>query len=175
MSLLATVPTESIPVEAVVPLKGPAIVGTPELKEIADGKYVQVSIPLFYVGSKDNPDNHVDASIDVPTLSAAAQQVSDLASAKANGLSTFFARWNLRPEWFTDEFLQSYKSGLVDEKEKIQYSINVGKLTRHLFKALGSDSIDFDAIAPGSIVGFKASGTKRDPERLQIQDFYTVK
>src|SRR5690348_14546709 len=174
MSLLATIPTASVPVEYAVPLKGLGIVGKPEQKEVSDGKYVQVSIPLYYVADKENPDNRVDGSIDAATLSAAAQQVTDTDSAKAVGLSTFFARILLKPEWFTDEFLANFKAGLVDRSDEFGYRINVGKLTRHLFKALGSETIDFDALPAGAIIGFKASGTKKDPERLQIQDFYPV-
>jgi hypothetical protein len=88
--------------------------------------------------------------------------------------ATFYARWNVRPEWFTPEYAARVKSGEIQGSEKTQYDINMSGLTRGLFAAAGLDEIDFDQLA-GKLVGFKTKTRKDDPSRLDISYFYRPK
>jgi len=88
--------------------------------------------------------------------------------------STFYASWNVRPEYFTPEFIERVKSGEVTGSEKTQFDINFSGLTRGLFAAAGLEDIDFDAVI-GSRVGFKTKNRKDDPSRLDISRFFAPK
>ncbi len=83
---------------------------------------------------------------------------------------TFVARFNVKPEWFEAGF----NATELDDKEKISYQINMGKLTRGLFKAAGLEDIDFDTLQ-GERVGFTAGPRRDDPSRLEIKSFYAPK
>lgn len=87
---------------------------------------------------------------------------------------TFYARWNVRPEWFSPDYSARIKSGEVTGSEKIQYDINMSGLTRGLFAAAGMDEIDFDQVV-GQVVGFKTKNRKDDPSRLEISYFFKPK
>jgi hypothetical protein len=90
---------------------------------------------------------------------------------ETGGESTFTARYNVRAEWFTQEFVDRVRSNNVTGTEKIQYDINMSGLTRGLFAAAGLASFDFDGLQ-GKVVGFKTKNRKDDPSRLDISFFY---
>lgn len=172
MSLLPNIKLDDIPVESATPLNGLAIAGKLSTREISNG-YVQVTLPLYYVPGNGG-ENGV-AETDYHTLSTTAESVSDADSAKAAGLRTFQARWNLKSEWFTPEFTQAVRAGTVDGTEKTMYQINVAGITRGLFRAAGLASLDFDSFPEGSVIGFKAAPGKKEPDRNQIRLFYPPK
>lgn len=88
----------------------------------------------------------------------------------------FYARWNLRPEWLTPEFVSRVKSGEVSGSEKIQYDINVSGLLKGLFTGAGITEGGFDFnLLPGKLVGFKTKNRKDDPSRLDISFFFKPK
>jgi hypothetical protein len=159
-----------VPVEKCKGLNGLAIVGEVQVKDTASGTYSQVSVPLYFVPTKEDPTNGVSPA-DYDTLSHYGP-VGSFDEAKALGLQTFHARFNLKPEWFTQEFVEQLKAGTVDNVEKTMYQINMAGITRSLFKALGLDAIDFSSIEPGSIIGFKAASGKSEPDKNQIRSFY---
>jgi hypothetical protein len=99
-----------------------------------------------------------------------------IAYVRENGSDdTFYARWNVRPEWFTPEFTSRVKSGEVQGSEKVQYDINMSGLTIGLFKGAGiSGVLDFSSL-PGKRVGFKTKPRKDDPSRLDISFFFAPK
>lgn len=159
-----------VPVEKCKGLNGLAILGEVQVKETSSGEYHQISIPLYFRPTKEDPTNGV-LSTDYDTL----EQYGAVASfdeAKALGLQSFTARWNVKPEWFTSEFMEALKSGAVDNSEKQMYQINVAGITRALFKALNLEQIDFDQVTSGLIVGFKAASGKNEPDKNQIRSFY---
>lgn len=82
----------------------------------------------------------------------------------------FTARFNIKPEWL--EITSKEEIDALEDKERTSYQINLQKLTRGLFKAVGASDIDFDALE-GERVGFTANPRSDDPSRLQISSFYT--
>lgn len=171
MSLLPSINLDDIVVELVKPFNGLAITGKAETREVGDGTYTQVTLPVFFQGSND-PKNGVDESVDIDTLKAIAESVTDIDSAKAAGLQFFIARWNVKPEWFTTEFSQQLREGAVEGKEKTSYQMNFAGVTKSLFKALSLSSTDFSAVPEGAVIGFKASASKKEPDRRQIRLFF---
>lgn len=171
--LLNEINVDEILDREVEPYKGNAIVGRPTLKEVRNG-YVQISIPLYY------PAN--GATLAREGWEALAQSVRN---AYNNGLTnlgqlldlqTFTAVWNVRPQWFTPEFVSELKSGRVDASEKTQYQINVSGLTKSFFQAIGLATVDFDnPEIVGSIVGFSNRKRKDDPTRLDISRFFPAR
>lgn len=97
--------------------------------------------------------------------------VLDFQDEKSGNDRTFRARFNVKPEWFEAGF---DVNALDDDKEKISYQINMGRLTRGLFKAAGLEDIDFDTLQ-GERVGFTAGPRKDDPSRLEIKGFFQPK
>lgn len=172
MSVLNSIKLDDIEVELVKPFNGLAITGALQTKEIADGAYVQISLPLYYQPENNNPKNGVDESVDLATLKTIAESVDSDDTAKAAGLYKFDARWNLKPEWLTPEFAQALRDKTVDDKEKTMFQMNVAGITRGLFKALGSKTVDFSAVPEGAVIGFKASASKKEPDRRQIRLFF---
>lgn len=81
----------------------------------------------------------------------------------------YTARWNVRAEWFTPDFKDQVAT--LDRNQGIQYSINMQKLTRGIFKAAGLAAIDFAALE-GSRVGFKTRRRKDDASRTDINGFF---
>jgi len=172
MSLLPKLNLSDVPVEKVRGLNGLAILGELQTKETANGVYINVSVPLFYApASKEDKENGVSATATYTDLEGYGD-VRSTEDAKGLGLSSFTARWNIKPEWFDSQFLEALRNNLVDDKEKISFQMNVAGVTRSLFKALGLDQLDFDLVTPGSIVGFKASASKGEPDKNQIRAFY---
>lgn len=90
---------------------------------------------------------------------------------------TFYARWNVRPEWFNSEYTSRVKSGDVQGAEKTQYDINMSGLTRGVCAAAGLEEIDIDPDGAliGKQVGFKTKNRKDDPSRLDISYFFAPK
>lgn len=164
---LPTLNLDSIAVEKANPINAVAIVGNVVMKEI-NGGYTSVAVPLFYAPEESN------LSTDELAQVATTLESQNYEGAKDLGLRTFTARWNLREEWFDPEFRKRIDAGLVDDNEKMQYSINMGGLTRGLFKAVRQNNVDFNQVS-GSIVGFKASAGKKEPDRLQIRSFFPPK
>lgn len=172
MPLLPKLNLSDVPVEKCKALNGLAILGELQVKETSNGVYVNVSVPLYYVATKDDPSNGVQAT-DYATLSGYGEP-SSFDAAKSLGLSIFTARWNIKPEWFSRVFTSGLIGGHIDDKEKMMYQINVAGISRSLAKSLGEDEIDFDTIATrsGQIVGFKARPSKSEPDKNQISAFY---
>jgi hypothetical protein len=101
---------------------------------------------------------------------------------------TFYARWNVRPEWFTPEYMSQVEltrdnkekglTGPLGDNELIQYDINMSGLTKSLFKAGKVDEIDLDENTTqiiGKVVGFKTKQQKQDPSRLDVSYFFIPK
>lgn len=172
MSVLASINLDDIVVELVKPFNGLAITGKIETREVGDGTYTQITLPIFFQGTMNDPKNGVDESTDIDTLKQLAESVTDIDSAKAAGLQFFTARWNVKPEWFTGEFSQQLREGSVEGKEKTSYQMNFAGVTKSLFKALGLNSTDFSAVPEGAVIGFKASASKKEPDRRQIRLFF---
>src|SRR6185312_6076649 len=158
---------DAIAVEKANPINAVGIVGNVTTKEI-NGGYTSVTVPLYYA-----PE---ESGLDTAQISQLAEtlEAQNYEGAKELGLRTFTARWNLREEWFDPEFRTKIDAGLVEDNEKMQYSINMTGLTRGLFKAARKSSVDF-AQVPGAIVGFKATAGKKEPDRLQIRSFFPPK
>lgn len=172
MATLGKINLNDIPVELATPLNGIAITGELTTKESANGDYILISLPLYYPGTQQDQKNGVDTSVDAADLAVIAESVNDNDTAKAAGLKAFYARWNVKPEWFEADFLKALRDNEVEPKEKMSYNMNVAGVTRQLFKALGAAEVDFDAVPVGTLIGFKASASKKDPEKLQIRAFF---
>lgn len=172
MATLGKINLNDIPVELATPLNGIAITGELTTKVSSGGDYILISLPLYYPGSRGDDKNGVDTSVEASDLAVIAESVNDNETAKAAGLKAFYARWNVKPEWFEAEFLVALRQNEVDPKEKMSYNMNVAGVTRQLFKALGSSEVDFDAVPSGTLIGFKASASKKDPEKLQVRAFF---
>lgn len=91
---------------------------------------------------------------------------------------TAHVRFNLKPEWLQPGFSQKVKAGMVDEKEALQYRINVAGFWRSLFVAAGMDSTDMTQL-PGKRIGFvidyrydKATGLPKN-DAPEIQQFFS--
>lgn len=136
-----------VQVEAAEPIIANATIGEVKTHTTPTG-YVHVAFPLLY--NSEDPDS--DTAPSVP--------------------STFTARMNIRPEWFDSDYVRNLKEDNPDEY--IQYKINFAGTVRGLFKALSMAEIDFEAIE-GKRVRFKAAGSKKEPDRLQIKNFYPEK
>lgn len=67
---------------------------------------------------------------------------------------TAHLRFNLKPEWLTPGFGNLVKTGAVDDKEAIQYRINVAGLWRSLFRAADLTQTDLNLLV-GKQIGFK--------------------
>jgi hypothetical protein len=173
MSLLSILNLSDIQVEKVKPINGLAILGEAETKESASGEYINVSIPLFYVGTKEDPKNLANRGTTYSELQMYGV-VGSYQEAQALGLSSFNARFNIKPEWFMPEFSDAVRTLQVDPKEAIMYQINVAGITRTLFRALGQTEVNFDLLkqSAGEIVGFKASSGKNEPDKNQIRSFF---
>lgn len=89
--------------------------------------------------------------------------------------SKFYARWNVRPEWFTPEYVARVKSGEVSGSEKTQYDINMSGLSRGICAAAGLEEVALDDSLIGNVVGFKTKKRRDDPSRLDISYFFKPK
>lgn len=175
MSVLASINLDDVIVEAVKPFNGLGILGTLETKEVGDGTYTQITLPIYFQGSQNDEKNGLDSSVDLETLKDIAEDATSSEMAKSAGLQVFVARWNIKPEWLTAEFSKQFREGQIDGKEKISYQMNFAGITRGLFQALGLNAIDFAAVPHGVVVGFKASSSKKEPDRRQIRLFYKAR
>ena len=171
-SILPTIKVTDVPENRANKLTGLAIVGYVDQREVANG-YVQVVVPLHFYNGSQQPTAADLARASDTVLGGYDNGTLDETLANV-GLHTFVARWNVRPEWFDPNYAAAIKAGQVSENEAIQYRINMSNLTRGLFKAAGTDTIDFTTL-PGKVVGFSTRNRKDDPSRLDIASFYAPK
>lgn len=143
MTLISNMQIDDIPSQEARPFKAVGIIGNVETRDIANG-YTQVIVPLSYrLSNADTTDRQ------------------------------FTARFNIKPEWLTNDFAQAVKNGEVDNSTRIQYDINVKGLLKGLFTGAGikTGTVDFTTLA-GRAVGFKTKLRRDDPSRLDLSYFF---
>lgn len=168
--MITNINLSDMPVDLATPLNGYAILGEVSTKEINNG-YLQVNVPVYYVPSENDNKNGVEKDSVQDLLR---QEVGSYEEAKAAGLRGFTGRFLLREEWFEQSFINQLKDLSDGDSAKISYKMNVQNVFRPLLIALGINSTDLDAVraAKGQIIGFKASASKKEPDKLQLRGFY---
>ena len=165
--LLPKIKVSDVPENRAKRVKGLAIVGKVETREVSNG-YLQVAVPLLF---SEEATEEVLASL-VPAAVDAVENGNFEQFTRDNNLRILTARWNVRPEWFDGGYTDLIRSGQVSDNERIQYNINMSGLTRGLSKSAGLDEVDFEALT-GRVVGFTTRNRKDNPSRLDIGGFYT--
>lgn len=142
-TVMGTINIEDVPTQEARGFKAIGVIGNVEAREVANG-YTQIAVPLSY---RLTPQDQHDRQ--------------------------FTARFNIKQEWLTPEYLDRVRSGSLPNNELIQYNINVKGLLKGLFTSAGvaQGSLDFTNLA-GRVVGFRTKPRKDDPSRLDISYFF---
>lgn len=145
-TVMGTINIEDVPKQEARGFKAVGVIGNIEAREVANG-YTQIAVPLSY---RLSPSDSADRQ--------------------------FTARFNIRKEWLTPEYLTKVQQGTITSNEQIQYNINVKGLLRGLFESAGiaQGGLDLANLA-GRVVGFRTKPRKDDPSRLDISYFFSAR